>query len=124
MIIKQFTSYTVEHNTRNQGTEPNLFSKPTWKIYLRVGATVIAVMQFFDEEPVLPCRGSTTSTIVLPFHISRFDDIIKTLRYEKPLYLWFNDLVPSHNKTGGIRTYPEDEEPGVGPGEPVGEEES
>lgn len=125
MIVKQFNRYAIEIRSINEESHPDLevFSRPDFMIYLLDGATHVGSI-FFDEKfPVKPNKW-TGSRIVLHFHLSLFDNIIKVLRYEKPLYVWVNDSEPLNNLLGGIRTFPEDEHPERSPTEPVGEEES
>jgi hypothetical protein len=75
------------------------------------GASV-GVIKFYQTIPA-NCNKLIGNLIHLCYHISRFNDIINILRYEKPLFIFIND----QNFDGGIWTK-------EGTYEPVGEEES
>lgn len=65
---------------------------------------------FRDEFPPRINFINSNDNIVLHYHISRFNDIINILRYEKPLYIY----IETDNWGRGILTDPEG----------IGEEES
>jgi hypothetical protein len=72
----------------------------------------VGVIEFYHIVPA-NCNKLIGKFIHLCYHMSRFNDIINILRYEKPLYIFIN----TQNLAGGIwtseTTY-----------EPAGEEES
>ena len=74
----------------------------------------VGVIKFYQTIPA-NCNKSigNGNLIYLCYHISRFNDIINILRYEKPLFIYIND----QNLSGGIWKK-------EGAYEPVGEEES
>jgi hypothetical protein len=68
---------------------------------------------FFKDDSPIPSNANYSSGPSIHYPLSRFNDIISILRYEKPLYLFLN----LNNLIGCVMTYAKEREP-------VGEEES
>ena len=104
----EFESYRIFYwsNTSTGYPEAEIILKGT------SGADV-GVIKFYQTIPANCNKLIGNNLIYLCYHISRFNDIINILRYEKPLFIYIN----SQNMAGGIWTK-------EGTYEPVGEEES
>lgn len=94
-------AYVVEHYM------PKLY---TWKdrILLHNKGVLVGILYFYENE-ILEKAISVKKPeyFVMNFEIGRFDEIINTLRYEKPIYVYF-DYNQADNKIlwGCIRTDP------------------
>jgi hypothetical protein len=73
----------------------------------------VGVLKFYQTIPANCNKLIGNNFIQLCYYISRFNDIVNILRYEKPLFIFINE----QNLAGGIWTK-------EGAYEPVGEEES
>ncbi|MEC4684310.1 MAG: hypothetical protein VST71_01065 [Nitrospirota bacterium] len=80
-------------------------------IYCYQGGHYVGRVVFFKEASPIPPNANYSSGPSIHYPLSRFNDIISILRYEKPLYLFLN----LDNLIGIIATAQQ---------EPVGEEES
>jgi hypothetical protein len=92
-IEKKFDSFNVSYLSLNFGDPPNIGSRCMAYIDCRDGQKPVGGIKFFDREPPPPnsYHGSYPNyTPTINFHISRFNDIINILRYQKPLSLWFD----------------------------------
>jgi hypothetical protein len=75
------------------------------------GNNRVGLIRFFKDQSIMPANQlGSDGTITLYYEMSRYNDVVTTLRYEKPLYLAVN------TKTGFGYL-------GCGELEPVGEEE-
>jgi hypothetical protein len=75
------------------------------------GNNRVGLITFFKDQSIMPANQlGSDGTITLYYEMSRHNDVVTTLRYEKPLYLAVN------TKTGFGYL-------GCGELEPVGEEE-
>jgi hypothetical protein len=79
-------------------------------IYCYQGGKYVGRIVFFKDDSSIPQNANYSSGPSIHFPISRFNDIILILRYEKPLYLFLN----LDNLIGIVATSEH---------EPVGEEE-
>jgi hypothetical protein len=77
---------------------PNL-SKPFVRIYLVNNQKYIGRINF-DDELIRANSVDNNGNVTLNYHLDSFNDIINILRYEKPLYVYFN----TSDLTGGIAT--------------------
>ena len=80
-------------------------------IYCSQAGNYVGRIVFFNDDAAIPPNANYTSGPSIHFPLSRFNDIITMLRYEKPLYLFLN----LNNLIGIVAT---------ADAEPVGEEES
>ncbi len=80
-------------------------------IYCYQGGSYVGRIVFFREDSPIPPNANYSSGPSIHYPLSRFNDIISILRYEKPLYLFLN----LDNLIGIVATAQK---------EPVGEEES
>lgn len=60
-------------------------------IYCYQENVFVGRMAFYEDGANLPQNSQVGGKPYLNFHQSRFDDITKMLRYESPLYLFYND---------------------------------
>jgi len=81
----------------------------------------VGVINFYPNDHVPTSSGppiikgaSATASYVINFPISRIDEILDTLRQEKPVYIAFSNFEDPENGIGEVLT---------GENEPVGEEE-
>jgi hypothetical protein len=85
-FIKNFDSYrTIYWSVKTlEGTDISSATIVCYDGNVRVGT-----LEFEDY----PLRWNSISgdEIFIHFHISRFNDIVTFIRYEKPLQLWFDD---------------------------------
>jgi hypothetical protein len=83
--INPFDSYTLSYRSGHPSLEARIYC---WK-----GSTRVGTIDFQKEGTSLPANlfdGQAGGWgIYIHFHLSRFDDVITTLRYEKPLHLYF-----------------------------------
>jgi hypothetical protein len=103
-IERQFDNFNVSYFSENFGESPNFGSRCMAHIECRDGDKQVGAIKFFDREPAPSnsYHGSHPYYIpVLNFHISRFNDIINILRYQKPLSIWFD-----FNRLDGALTSP------------------
>jgi hypothetical protein len=56
------------------------------------GNQLVGVLSFHERQPppVNSYRGSRVPHINLNFHISRFNEIMNLIRYQRPLTIWFD----------------------------------
>ena len=80
-------------------------------VYCSQGGSYVGRIVFFKDDSPIPPNVNYTSGPSIHYPLSRFNDIISILRYEKPLYLFLNLA----NLIGIVATAEQ---------EPVGEEES
>jgi hypothetical protein len=86
IITKDFDSYSFYYaSNTNPGGVTNVYSS----MNLNNGHDVVAYIGFFDTTP-LPDNSYTNNIITIHFPISRFNDFIGILRYEKPLRIQFD----------------------------------
>jgi len=87
-LQQQFDSYLIYSRSGPDGVGPwtggyramvNCFKANTY----------VGGMRFLAESVPLPTNTGTASSIELHYPLSRFNDIVTILRYEKPLYLFF-----------------------------------
>jgi hypothetical protein len=105
MVARNFDSYSVQYSSyKENGVDRTIAS-----IRCKDGDILVGVVYFHDIYP-LPENNINNNIIKMNLHISRFNEVITFLRYEKPLQLAFE----STRKISDIRT------PGI---EPVGEQE-
>jgi hypothetical protein len=102
VIHKDFNEYRMQYVTG--GPTDHRAYITCWKDRVAVGTIV-----FVDDESQLPSNKDYNGRPVLYYPLSRFNDLINILRYEKPLYIWLN----TDNLMGNIGTTLE----------PVGEQE-
>ena len=114
IISKEFIQYTINYFSRKKMIKGKTHSIPEVNLQLfdkkfeRVGMII-----FQDKLPVdvnYVGDENVENSIIIHYPISRFDDIINILRYEKPLFIYIND----GNWNGGITTAHE----------PIGEQEA
>ena len=75
------------------------------------GNNLVGLIRFFSDSTIIPeNQRSADGTISLYYEMSRFNDVVTLLRYEKPLFLF----ITTGTKYGYI---------GCGQLEPVGEQE-
>lgn len=79
-------------------------------IYCYQGGSYVGRIVFYKDDASIPPNANYSSGPSIHFPVSRFNDIITILRYEKPLYLFLNTA----NLIGIVATEEH---------EPVGEEE-
>jgi hypothetical protein len=109
LISKQFDTYFIVFMSDKIGSGG---PRDSVKIACYDGSNYIGVINFDDRDPH-PMDNNyypNSGIISMTFQISRFNDIINTLRYEKPLRLEFN----TDKGRGYIST---------GSNEPIGEQE-
>ena len=79
------------------------------------GSTLVGSLRFYRDKEKMPESTvhelNETAILRLSYRLDQFRDVIDTLRYEKPLYLWYS----SKSSAGYL---------GTSELEPVGEEES
>ncbi len=80
-------------------------------VYCYQGNTYVGRVVFFKDDSAIPANANYASGPSIHYPLSRFNDIILILRYEKPLYLFLNLA----NLIGIVATEER---------EPVGEEEA
>jgi hypothetical protein len=86
IITKDFDSYHFYYaSNTNPGGVTNVYSSMS----LKNGHEIVAYISFFDTTP-LPDNSYTNNLINIHFPISRFNDVIGILRYEKPLRIQFD----------------------------------
>lgn len=111
VIQKAFGMYRIDYLSRSQETFGVIHS--ITEVSVRVSPhnqDQVGIIMFRDEFPPRTNFINSNDNIVLHYHISRFNDIINILRYEKPLYIY----IETDNWGRGILTDPEG----------IGEEES
>jgi len=80
-------------------------------VYCYQGSIYVGRIVFFKDESQIPSNANYSSGPSIHYPLSRFNNIISILRYEKPLYLFLN----LDNLIGILATAEQ---------EPVGEEEA
>jgi hypothetical protein len=70
-------------------TQIQVESPMSIRVSLKNGHEIVAYISFFDTTP-LPDNSYTNNLINIHFPISRFNDVIGILRYEKPLRIQFD----------------------------------
>lgn len=88
----------------------NNYGKEEIRIECYLSRGMVGILHFLDDHSSYNPRF-LDRVIHLYYGLDKFSDIVTTLRYEKPLYIFFNDN--DNTPFGGIKTSPE----------PVGEEE-
>ena len=107
IINKEIDTYRLYHYNVDSTSGNNVICS----IYCFKGGQFMGGLTFYKEGVTIPPSVKTTQgEPYLRFPENQLANIIETLRQEKPLYLWFNDI----SKYGGLKTS----------SEPVGEEES
>jgi hypothetical protein len=86
IISKEFDSYSFYYASN---TDPGGVNRVYSVMSLHYGHDVVASISFFDATP-LPENSYTNNMISIYFPISRFNDFIGILRYEKPLRIQFD----------------------------------
>jgi len=79
---KYFDAYRIWHGT---GTSTD--------VHIRCihGNTTVGNIYFKPDGTNMPSNSRTSRGVLnLYYSISRFNEIITTLRYEKPLWIWFD----------------------------------
>ena len=105
-VYNQFDRYVLYYIS---GATPTVGVPQEAEIDLFDGSERAGILYFFPDGATLPANEETVNGIYVRYHLSRFADVIETLREEKPLY------VALHTDTGVAY---------VGSGfEPIGEEE-
>lgn len=79
-------------------------------IYCYQGTSYVGRIVFFKDGAPVPDNANYASGPSIHYSLTRFDDVVSILRYEKPLYLFLN----LDNLIGTLATEEK---------EPVGEEE-
>jgi hypothetical protein len=107
VVSKPFDNYSLHYyggvTLQNNG--------PGADIDCFAGTTRIGSIRFFKDDVIMPANAvGSDGTVVLYYEMSRYNDVVTTLRYEKPLHLVVNPA------TGFGYV-------GSGEMEPVGEEE-
>ena len=59
-------------------------------IYCYKAGAFVGRMVFFSESAAVPPNSNAGGTPSIHYKLSRFDDVVTILRYEKPLYLFLN----------------------------------
>ena len=109
IIQHEINTYMLYHMTNDyagkfgQGTIINCYDS---------SASCKGLLYFYKEGATIPSNSKSSSSeiLYLRFRESQLADIINTLRYEKHLYIWFNDII----LCAGLKTSKES----------IGEEES
>jgi hypothetical protein len=94
-IEKEFDSFLVTYSSLDLGDPANSGTKCMAYIACYDKEQLVGFIKFHERQhpPINSHRGSHPNYIlVINFHISRFNDIINILRYNKPLSLSF-DLI-------------------------------
>ena len=105
-VTSDFDTYTLEYiggDSLQSGTAGAM-------INCYKNNELVGLIQFFKDNVIIPANQVINGQIQLHYEMNRFNDVITTLRYEKPLFL----LVNTDNGFGYI---------GTGQTEPVGEQE-
>ncbi len=92
-IHNEFDRYTLYYLTRHPGgieAEIDCF----------LGEKRAGIIYFLKDAATLPDNALTVNGIYLYYHLSRFNDVMMTLREEKPLHLVFDKA----NKLGYVGT--------------------
>ena len=102
---REIDKYVVQHlnedNTYGQSAVINCYKSRSFK----------GSLYFYKEGTSIPASSKTSSGyLYLRFRHSELENLLDTLRQEKPLYIWFRD----EDNWGGLKTSRE----------PVGEEEA
>ena len=100
---RNFDSYRVFYNSESESAEA--------LIQCFNGAQIVGQIMFYKDGSKHPLNKTKNGIIGLYYPISRFNDIITILRYEKPLHLAFE----TDSRRGHIGTITS---------EPTGEEET
>lgn len=79
----QIQAYSIRHITRPINYVPLLAEI----ILTAAGGSVLGVVCFYPEGKVPPSTIPASGQPYLNFDIARLNEIIATLRYEKPIYL-------------------------------------
>jgi hypothetical protein len=111
IISKGFDSYSIKYSSR-KGQSTNLYAAIT--LYNGINHNTAGFIWFTDFS-VQDDNSYKNNKIHLNFDISRFNNIVTILRYEKPLKIYLND---NSKKEGWIQTSVQAS--GI---EPVGEQE-
>lgn len=80
-VKKDFDSYKIWYYSRH-GYEA--------LVYCYQGGVYVGRIVFFPDEGALPPNVNYASGPSIHYPLSRFNDVISILRYEKPLYLFLN----------------------------------
>ncbi len=77
-IAKDFDQYRLQYYSGQAYIE-------CWK-----GPVCVGNIVFVKETLPLPANKFANNALAIYYPLSRFNDVVTILRYEKPLYLWFN----------------------------------
>jgi hypothetical protein len=87
VVAKAFDRYVIQYyggtslQNREAGADINCYN----------AGTFVGSIRFFRDDATMPANSlATDGTINLYYGISRYNDVITTLRYEKPLQLVVN----------------------------------
>lgn len=104
IIKKPFDHYSIVHSSNNSQYEADIACFVTGTV------DMIGRMIFFKDGSPLPPNVLLSYGPEIHFPLSRFGEVVGTLRQEKPLCLWFD----TSSLVGGVGTTDK---------EPAGEEE-
>jgi hypothetical protein len=91
-IERGFDSFLLDYDSLNLDSPEITGTKPDALITCYDKNELVGIIRFYDRQPppANSYRGVHDPHININFHISRFNDIINILRYQKPLILWFD----------------------------------
>jgi hypothetical protein len=100
-IDQEFDSYAVVYHSDATASVNPVYSDNWAEIFCYLNGKIVGVMRFYPNEN-LPVNsyfgGSPNYYPEIKFRLSKFDDVIKLLRYEKSLRLFLN----RDNLNGGL----------------------
>jgi hypothetical protein len=105
IIKKAFDSYSIVHSSGNSQYEADI------ACFITGTVNMIGRIIFFKDDSPLPANVNLAFGPEIHFPLSRYSEVVDTLRQEKPLYLWFD----TSTLVGAVATTDK---------EPVGEEEA
>jgi len=86
-VTKSFNQYVIYHETRQTSGSAHIA-----EIDCFLGSDRAGAMYFYPDGFALPADADTVNGVYLHFPISRFLEIVETLREEAPLTLWYDDV--------------------------------
>lgn len=89
-VIKPFNKYVLYYIS-SSGAGPQVGVPQLAEIDCFKKGNRAGIIYFFPDGANLPNNSVGVNGIYIYFHLSRFNDVITTLREEKPLYLCFNE---------------------------------
>jgi hypothetical protein len=86
-VVNSFDRYVLYYVS---GASPAVGVPHEAEIDLFDGSTRAGILYFHPDGATLPANRETVNGIYAYYHLSRFADVIETLREEKPLYMALN----------------------------------